>query len=429
MGMMLDLFPMVRETLNNKVNMVRFGTYIPSGKLPNGDTMDNEEVVVAEIQDEFPEEEYRRGSRITAGPIIAIVIVVMIVTGLLFYLFSGDEVNDIVILAPDDVSTGDDERYGIEVEIHITGGLRSVDGTGKLDILLGGTPMHSRDVKISSDSGTAVIDYHDFVTENGVYDIKFSMGGRSASTQYTAKMVPHALNLSLQNQQIDDELRWVAVISPEFIYPNGEGDPMFFYSRDYDITTRITLPDSRVIEDTQSMWDWNRGNKTLTKVAIPLEDDLMGYYTIEASLVNSHVNEGSPYRELTSEPGSLRQYLNRAPEIDEILQPSRVRVDTEATFTLKATDPNTNSEIEYFTVTWDWGLNEDDDEDTISQDLEQFEVPEGTSTIRVKHTFREIGTHRVAITCADNGLVDEDDPQKHFQKYDMVVINVVVTLI
>ena len=92
-------------------------------------------------------------------------------------------------------------------------------------------------------------------------------------------MVPVELNITTSYQQVEGETQTVFVISPYFDY-NEEigGDPVYFYSRNYEITTKMTYPDGEEITNTQSMWDWNRGNKTLTKIAIPVDGELMGYY-------------------------------------------------------------------------------------------------------------------------------------------------------
>jgi hypothetical protein len=416
--------------------------------------MDTEEVVVAEVEDEDQHEEPPQESlggrrRITAGPIIAIVVVVIILSGIGYYFLSGDQVNDIMILEPENVSTGDDQRYGIELEMHITGGMRPVDGTGKLEIIYDGQVAHTRDVDISSDSGSTIIDYKDFVIENGVYDIRFSMGGKSATTEYIAKMVPNELDIALQYQtdQDSEEVITMAVVTPAFNYtkegtdepdPLIIGDSLFYYNWNYDLETILTPPVGEPIVTQKSMWEYHR-NKTYTNVRIPVDGEHMGNYTFSARLINNLVKDGSPHKELTSEPEELAKYLNRAPEMGDISQPSRVRMNQEVTFTLRATDPDANGEILFYSVTWDYYLNLDEDEDTVSENLETFMIPPGESTtIRVKHTFTETGTFPVLITCADNGYVGYKfnvegewvvDGENFFQKHDSTEINVLVTRI
>jgi hypothetical protein len=406
--------------------------------------MDSEEVVFAEVQEEGPHEEEEHleggGRRISAGPIIAVVVVVIILSGIGYYFLSGAQINDIIILDPEDLTQGDDQKYGIEVEIHITGGMRAVSGTGKLDITYDGALVHSREVKISDDKGKAEINYNEFVMENGVYDIRFTMDGKSASSQYIAKMVPDELNITFQYQTDPDtdEIVTMAVISPEFTYADEPdkiviGDSIFYYSWNYDLETTLTRPEGEPIVTKQSMWDYHR-NKTYTKVWLPVEGDYMGNYSFAAKLVNNLVRPDSELKELSSTPGELRTYLNRAPVLGEISKPSRVRVDQEVSFTLRADDPDANGAITYYTVTWDYALNLDDDNDTVSQDLEMFEVPPGGSTtLRIRHTFTETGTYSIAITCADNGYIkytapNVPDPNVNYQKYDTDIITIVVTI-
>jgi hypothetical protein len=412
--------------------------------------MDTEEVVVAEVQEEgLQEEEPRLGSgggrRITAGPIIAIIVIVIILSGLGYYFLSGDQINDIMILEPEDVSTGDDQRYGIEIEIHITGGMKSVDGTGKLEIIYDGQVTHTRDVDISSDSGSTIVDYKDFVIENGVYDIRFSMGGKSARTEYIAQMVPDELNITFQYRTDQDtgETITMAVVTPEYTYADNPdkivvGDSIFYYNWNYDLQTTLAIPEGEPIVTDKPMWEYHR-NKTYTNVWIPVDGEYMGNYTFSAKLTNNLVKDGSPYKELTSVPEELVKYLNRAPELGEISQPSHVRVNQEVSFTLKASDPDANGEITSYSVTWDYYLNKDDSEETVSEDLETFDVlPGESSTIRVRHTFTETGIFDILITCADNGYVGYKynnkgdwvvDGENYFQEHDSKEITVTVTRI
>lgn len=410
--------------------------------------MDSEEVVMAEVQEEAQEDERLEsveGRRISAGPIIAIVIVVIILSGLGYYLFSGAVVNDIIILAPEDVSQGDDKRYGIELEIYIASGMKAVEGTGRLEITYDGSIVHSRDVKISNDKGNAIINYNEFVMENGVYDIRFSMEGKTATTQYTAKMVPDELNITFQYQTDPEtqEIVTMAVVSPEFTYADDPdkiviGDSIFYYSWNYNLETTLTPPDGIPVVTERTVWEYHR-NKTYTKVWIPVDGEDMGNYSFSATLTNNLVKANSPHRALDSDPEELVKYLNRAPELGEISQPSHVRVDQEYTFTLRASDPDSNGEITYYTVTWDYDLVLDEDPDTDSIELEKFEIESGASTtIRVKHTFKKTGTYQIAITCADNGYIRyvegdtgelEIDPQNYYQKHDTKEITVHVTII
>ena len=184
--------------------------------------MHSEEVVVAEVHEDGPDhkhdEEEDLGGRersISAGPIIAIVVVVIILAGIGLYLFTPPSVNGVIIVDPQDVSRGDDQRYGILLEMHVTSGVKSFDGTGSLDIIYDGQVVHSENVKIREDSGSATIDYNKFVIENGVYEIRFSIEGKMAATNYVAKMVPDNLNISVQYRTDPDtsEISTMAVVS------------------------------------------------------------------------------------------------------------------------------------------------------------------------------------------------------------------------
>jgi hypothetical protein len=410
--------------------------------------MDSEEVVVAEVR----EEEYQGSDgegeslggarRISAGPIITVVLIVIILAGLGLYIFTPPSVNEVIVLPPQDVSEGDDQRYGIGLEIHVTSGVKSYDGTGALDIIYNGQVVHSRSVKITGDKGIEVVNYQDFVMENGVYQIRFSLEGKTTTENYIAKMVPDSLNISVQYRTDleTNEVTTMAVISPEYTYPvdpeNPDrivvGDSIFYYSWKYDLETTFTPPVGEPLVTKKAMWEYHR-NKTYTKVWIPIEGEYMGYYQFSAKLVNNLVKDISPYKELTSDPSELVQYLNQDPELGEIAAPSHLRVNQGASFTLRSSDPDTNGRIVYYSIDWNYGAVIDDDENTVS-DLQIIEIPEGgSSTVRVTHTYTQTGPYTISITVGDNGLVEygdiEEPPIVNYQKFDSRIIDVVVTVL
>ena len=373
--------------------------------------METEKVEAAEVLDDYPEDEGldRPRSRITAGPIIAIVIVVIIVSVVLLYTLSDPEVEDITILKPEFLTRGSDERYGISVEIHVMGGVKSVEGTGSLDVLFNGKNEYSQQVDIKSDMGSASIEFKDFVVANGNYTIVFSMDGRSEEIYFLAKMVPEDLNITLQygNPFSDDPDAIMLVASPIFNYPDGQGESIYYSSPNYALKTTIRKPDGEVEEITRSMLDWNGQNRTLTKVWQEVDGLEMGYYTLSAEFTNNLVKPSSPYRTLESDPVQLTTFINRAPEITEIDPPSRIRQDTEVIFTFKAEDPDTNGRITYYSI--DWGEAEQGDDNSV---LEFIEIAEGESTtIRVSHQWGDPGTYTVSVTCADNGPEDDENPE------------------
>ncbi|MBN1390803.1 MAG: hypothetical protein JXA22_09215 [Candidatus Thermoplasmatota archaeon] len=403
--------------------------------------MDSEDVVIAEVQEEDPYEDQGddRHRRIPVGPIVAVVLVVIILAGLGLYIFSPPSVNGVLILAPQDVSHLDDQRYGIELEMHVSSGMRSYDGTGALDMIHDGKVVHSRNVKINEDSGSTVIDYRDFVMENGIYDIRFSLEGKTATTYYIAKMVPDNLNISVQYMTNTDtgDVSVMAVVSPEFTYPVDPEDPgrivigdsIFYYSWNYELETTLDPPVGEPIMTKQSMWDYHR-NRTYTKIWLPIEGEYMGYYTFSAKLVNNLVKEGSPYHELESDPEELVEYLNKEPELGDISAPNRVRVNQELTLTLRAADPDENGGISYYAIDWDYESTIDDNEDTVS-DIQMIEIPEGdSSTVRVTHIYQTTGTYTISITVADNGYVDDEEPPvENYRQFDTTLLSMSVTLL
>ncbi|MFO8050728.1 MAG: hypothetical protein R6V01_03410 [Thermoplasmatota archaeon] len=380
--------------------------------------MEPEKVEVAEVLEEPVEERPRR--RITAGPIIAIVIVVILVAVALIYAFTGSEVEEITILEPEVMTRRADERYGISVEVRVMGGVKAVEGTGSRDIIFQGKTEYSQQVEIRDDMGTARIEYDQFIIANGNYTIVFSMDGRSEEIHYLAKMVPHELNLTIQsgNPFEKDSDAIMLVASPEFDYPDGQGESIYYYSPNYEVKTVITGPDGAPEETTRTMEEWNGQNRTLTKVWKEVELDEMGDYTFSAEFTNLLVKPGSPYRTLTSDPEYLTSFINRAPEITDIDGPERVRPDNDATFTIKAVDPDSNGRITYYSI--DWGEE--------GGDLQFLEIEEGeSSTIRVSHSWSERGTYTISVTCADNGPENEQNPEEDFRRYDTQTIDILVS--
>ncbi|MFW3145985.1 MAG: hypothetical protein ACMUIE_04150 [Thermoplasmatota archaeon] len=393
--------------------------------------MESEEVVVAEVREEYDEEEYERPRRgLTAGPVIAVAIIAVLLGAVLIYVFIEPEVQEIVVLDPDYLVRGDENRYGIFVEIHVSGGMKSIEGTGTLEILFKGSTVYTQQVEVINEKGRAEVEFKDFVMENGNYSVVFSMGGKSDSANFVARMVPHKLDVSIQQgnpftKETDGKMM---VITPVFQYPNGEGESIFYYSSSYDITTRITDPNGGVEEITRTMWDWNFGNKTITKVWREIEGDIMGNYTLFAELKNNLVKDSSPYVTITGDPEEQKVFLNRAPILDEIEVPTRLRQNEEFTIRIDADDPDTNGRVVYYAVDWDLQKTEDDD-------IEFVELEEGGSTVvRLTHSYSELGDYTITVTCADNGpvgpLVPPDDlPEFDYQEFDTNTYTVVVRLI
>jgi NAD kinase len=85
--------------------------------------------------------------------------------------------------------------------------------------------------------------------------------------------------------------------------------------------------------------------------------------------------------------------------------PSRVRVGQEFELTMRAFDQDSNGGIEYFMIDWD----AEDDED----ELEVIYVDGSqTALARVSHTYSETGPKTITITVADNGFVDDSNPDR-----------------
>lgn len=377
--------------------------------------MDAEEIEVAEVLDEeMEDEEYidRPRRRITAGPIIAIVVVLIVVGAVLIYTFSEPEVEDITILEPAFMTEGDEERYGLSIEIRVVGGVKTVEGAGSFDVIFKGRTEYSEQVSISNDKGLVEIEFKDFIVENGKYKMMFSMDGKSEEIEYIATMVPYDLNLTYESSTFQ------LVARPLFNYPEGNAESISFYSPFYDYKVSVEDPDGKVVDEQKTMEEWNGLNRTISIIKYDLELEMMGYHTLYAEFTNQLVKESSPYRKLVNNSFETTHFINRPPVMSVEDVPSRISRRQEAVFSFSAVDPDTNGRILYFNI--DWG---DDTSDEIM--IGDGDDPD----IDIGHTWEAAGPFTISVSCADNGPEDEENIEDDYQRFDTVEIDIEVRLL
>lgn len=359
-------------------------------------------------EEEYPEYDEKMPRRLTAGPIIAIIVVVIILLGFGFYLFWGTAVEEVRILSVEEYFGSDDNYQGIEVKIlAISSGAQKVDGTGKLEIIFKGNSVYSSDVKVKDDEARVRVPYTEFAMENGAYEVRFSLDGKSAKApqDYFVRHIPHSLQVTIQ-EVYDEETqdsRPVILVTPKADIP--EGGRAFLvkdYNKHFMITLDVTDPFQESDERTKTMYEWHNNRSTLQ---IDLDWEYMGNYTVSARFENLLVRSDSPYREITSEPEELTTFVNKAPVMGRIdHSPDRIKQNQEFELTVRASDRDTNGGIQYFMIDWDAA----DDED----ELEVVYVTESLNALaRVKHTYSTMGEKIITITAADNGYIDDSNPE------------------
>jgi hypothetical protein len=370
--------------------------------------MDQEPVTAYEV-DEYPEEEHYRSRRLTAGPIIAIVVVVIILLALGFYFLWGTSVDEVRVLEVDEVMGPDENFRGIEVRvIAISSGAQRVDGAGTLDIIHSGSKVFSTKVDVENDEGRTTVDYEEFAIKNGVYEIRFTMEGKTgkADEDFFVRHVPETLEIEFAQtyDQETEDTKTLVVVTPRIEIPEG-GRAILVkdYNRHYRVTLVTIDPFGERSEQERTMYEWHQNQSSLQ---IDLGWELMGNYTVSAEFTNLLVREDSEFRTLASIPEEVTTFINKAPLMGDIdHSPSRVRVGQEFELTMRAFDQDSNGGIEYFMIDWD----AEDDED----ELEVIYVDGSqTALARVSHTYSETGPKTITITVADNGFVDDSNPDR-----------------
>ncbi len=379
--------------------------------------MSEREVLRADVLEGLEGEEVpeKPSRRLTAGPIIAIMIVLVILTGAGFYFFWGTSVTSVRFLNEPLEVSDTEGRYGVALSmLALSRGAQTVDGKGALDISFNSARVHTQQVTVKEDRADVTVMFSDFVTENGDYEFTFSMDGKRASSTHRIGHVPVSINLSVTVGQdnVTGATRHYVLVTPKF--SDTWTTDLSDYSKRYSVEIGMLDPTGEDAPTTMSLYDLLLDPYS---PELEIEGDYMGYYTISALMENTLVKSTSMYRQITSEPTTLDVFVNRAPIINEFRAPERARKGVEVEFIISASDPDLNGGIDYLLIDWDVQNNADD--------FQEFQDYSG-GVLRVKHTFQQTKTFIVYFTVGDNGDIDPgngEPPQKRFF-YKQVTVQV-----
>lgn len=371
--------------------------------------MSDREVVRADVL-EGPGEgdvQKRPSRRLTAGPIIAVIVILVLIAGVGLFLFWGTDVTSVRFLnAPTEVSDADG-RYGVSLSVlAISRGTQTVDGKGVLDISFKSARVHTQEVTVKDDRADVIVEFNRFITESGEYLFAFSLEGKRSTVTHRFNHVPVSLNLSLSDTMDVDTGQTInyVLVTPWFGEDNWAID-LSDYSKRYSVDISIIDPTGTDTPRTMSLYDLLLNPYS---PQLRIEGDYMGIYTISARMENTLVKPTSMYKTISSNPEALDVFVNKAPIITDFNFPERAKKGVEVEFRISATDPDLNGGIDYLLVDWDV----ENDKDL----FEEFQDYTG-GVLRIKHTFQETGPFIVYFTVGDNGVMDPgggEPPQKRF---------------
>ena len=366
-----------------------------------------------EIRDVQPMEEYGeeyQGRRITAGPVIAIVVVVLLLSISGFYFFYGaGEVKDVSVIFGEEYKV-DDNIEGVMFRLFVTPvGVREFEGSGTVDIFYDGKLEHSSSVDITDGKENVRVSYRDFVVGNGDYEIKCTVGGKSGSFEHYIYHIPDIVNVTLQVVGDDYDQFLQLTMSPHYSKTLTKYIQIVDINKNYRYTYKVTDESGYVVSGNYLSYEMDIGNKIVSR---DLEMDLMGNYTVEVSLETLLMKEGAEGRTVTRDPFTV--YINRKPTIEVSASSTSVRPGTEVTFSLKSDDLDSNGEVLYYTL-----VLPDVDGDGF---FEYETVNKDGPTTRVKYTFDKIGEHEINFTAADNGpMVTTGGDLLIYQEYSPII--------
>lgn len=336
---------------------------------------------------------------LSLGPIIAIVVVLIVISSFMFFLFWSPDVKVVSIINPEDVDTNGDGGYdSIRFTlVSVKDGFRGLDETARITIKHDGRSVHSTERNIKNEQTYVDIRYDSFVVGNGLYEIEARIGSASDKSDYIAAFVPTSLNISIQEMKDPrtGEHMAFAVVTPIFSVDQnlGKGFNIERFHKAYQMNVMITDPLEEEIGISRYMHEMRDLNDGNYSEIFMITNEIMGTYNASAIMVNHHVKADSPYRTIYPEGGNVSRFINRPPVITQFnVVTSRVRVNQEMEVTCRALDPDSNGGLTSLMINWD------DDEE-----IYEYELTTNPATINIKHTYTKVGRYNITVSVADNG--------------------------
>ena len=338
-------------------------------------------------------EDEHLGRRITAGPVIFAIAAVLILSATGFYFFYGrGEVEDVKAIFREQYYDGDNIE-GVQFGVYITpAGPRSYSGTGTIDVFYDGKLELSKSIEVDADDENMRLSYREFVVGNGDYDIKCTVAGKSGNFTHYVYHLPDAViaKLEVVGQDYDQSLQ--LTLAPTYDINLTEYVQITDINKNYRYTYKITDEEGGEVSGNYLSYEMDPNNNQISR---QIDLDIMGNYTVEASLETLLMKEGVGSGTVTR--GPYVKHINMMPVLEVSASATTVKPGTEVTFSLKGSDIDSNGEVKYYYLE----LPDADGDELKEYVTYDYDGP----TTRVKYTFEELGKFNVTFTAADNGPV------------------------
>lgn len=386
---------------------------------------DEEEEEEADEEEEEPEEEEdvrqsvkarsrakkraQRAKRQKVRIVGAFIAIMFIVAIALAYLYTPPPTTITVVQFNESTTTG------IDLIISATGGgVRGYTGKVNLKATVDGNQTMSKDIDMSSNMAHIVVQYSEFVTQNGNYTFTASVGGAKGTTEVPIDNIVEDIAWNEPFGTRDTDLnpphrsiyKTVVTISMNFVRKiSSSKNETVSAKPGQSITLEITDP---------SGYTLTKPNLNVSLKGFyqyPYDAVKPGTYDVKVTFINNHIQTGSKYwsvissREFTvnSKPLAVA-----GPDTTKTLVPgigATVKVDGSG-----SKDDGTITSYE-----WNFGVYTDPDDPNFGKDTVTSDKP------TAEWTYWAVGTYTVSLTVRDNGTPGVSNSTKLFDADSLIV--------